>query len=70
MPRRTGIVLTVRDLAALLRGVVFIGETALCQRFDFQRIGLRAEGGGVTSPSSRDRRRTADYLQPLLAGIA
>jgi hypothetical protein len=27
----------LREFAALLRGVVFIGEAALCQRFDFQR---------------------------------
>jgi hypothetical protein len=56
--------------APLLRRVVFIGEAALCARVDFQCVGLCAKGRGVTRPSSRDRRRTADYLQPLLAGIA
>jgi hypothetical protein len=33
-----------RVLAPPLRRVVFVGEAALCQRFDFQCVGLRAEG--------------------------
>jgi hypothetical protein len=39
-------VVELRNLAPFLRGVVFVGEATLCEGFDFQRIGLRPEGGG------------------------
>jgi hypothetical protein len=58
------------DFAPFLRGVIFVGEAALCPglRFPARRPWRGRPRRDV--PSSRDRRRTADYLQPLLAGIA
>lgn len=35
-----------RNLTAFLSRVVFVRQPPLCLRFDFQRIGLRAVGGG------------------------
>lgn len=45
VPDRNGAIspaASANDLAAILRGVVFVGETALCLRFNFQRVRLSA----------------------------
>lgn len=41
----------LRDLAPFLRGVVFVGKPALCERFDFDSVGLR----GRPLPEARRR---------------
>jgi hypothetical protein len=40
------------DFAALLRGVVFVGEVALRKRLDFLRAGLMVNIGGKGTGSS------------------
>jgi hypothetical protein len=60
------------DFAPFLRGVIFVGEAALCPglRFPARRPARgRRQRSDRHAPSSRDRRPSADDLQPLLAGI-